>query len=134
MASMKHVQLEAGFNDCPLTRFFEPLGPLTTKYWVRSLWESLNYCGVKMIVDHPTIPLPQTGDKVLSDFFIIHCKEQNGIIGKAAMALKLAGLQRCKNVRGFMFNGRHFERKWLAPIAEGATRPISLHFPTEILT
>ena len=92
MASMEHVQLEAGFNDCPLNRPFEPLGPLTTRCWVRSLWESLNYCGVKT-VDCPRIPLPQTGDKLLSDFFVIHCKELSGIIGKAAMTSKLAGLQ-----------------------------------------
>ena len=85
MASIEHVQLEAGFNDCPLNRPFEPLGPHTTRCWVRSLWESLNYCGVKMTMDYPTIPLPRTGDKLLSDFFVTHCKEQSGITGKAAM-------------------------------------------------
>ena len=71
-----------------------------------------------MTVNYTTIPLPQTGDKLLADFFVMHCKEQNRLIGKAAVTSKLAGLQRCRNARGLLFfsdmasaNGRHVERK-----------------------
>ena len=31
-------------------------------------------------------------------------------------------------------NGRYIERKWLAPLAEGAVPPTTLHFPPEIPT
>ena len=80
-----------------------------------------------MTVDYPTIPLPQTGDKLLADIFVVWCKEQSSLIGKAAATTKLTGLQRYRNARGLLFlsdmasdNGRHIEPKWLTPIAEGA--------------
>ena len=41
MTSMEHVQLEAGFNNCPLDRPYHPLGPLTTRCWVQSLLQLL---------------------------------------------------------------------------------------------
>ena len=118
-----------------------PLGPLTTRCWVRSLWESLDYCGLHMTVDYSTIPLSRTGDKLLADIFVVQSEEQSRLFRKAAIASKLAGLQRSRNARGLLFlsdmasaNGRHIERKWLTPIAEG-TRPLStLHFPAEIPT
>ena len=34
IASMDHLQLEAGFDNCPLYWSYHPLGPLTTKCWV----------------------------------------------------------------------------------------------------
>ena len=105
------------------------------------LWESLDYCGVKMAVDYPTTPLPQRGNKLLANFFVMHCKEQSRLIGKAAFASKLAGLQQCQNVRGLLLfsnmasaNQSHTERKWLAPIAEGAVPPSTLNLPPEIPT
>lgn len=39
--SMEYLQLETGFATCPLSEPFEPLGPLCTHSWVRSLWESV---------------------------------------------------------------------------------------------
>ena len=138
---MEHLQLEAGFNNYPLDRPYHPLGPLTTRCWVRSLWESLDYCGLHMTVDYPIVPLPRTGDKLLADIFVVRCKEQSSLIGQAAATTKLTGLQRCRNARGLLFlsdmasaNGRHIERKWLTPIVEGATPPSTLNFPAEIPT
>ena len=94
-----------------------------------------------MTVDYPIIPLPRTGDKLLADIFVARCKEQSSLIGKSAARTKLTGLQRCRNAKGLLFlsditsaNGRHVERKWLTPIAEGATPPSTLNFSAEIPT
>ena len=91
---MEHVQLEEGFNNFPRERPYHPLGPLTTRCWVRSLWELLDYCGLQMTVYYLTISSPRTGDKLLADIFVVQCKEQSSLIGKVAIASKLAGLQR----------------------------------------
>ena len=49
--SLEALQLEAGFNCCPLEMPFYPMGPLTTHCWCRSFWESLDYFGFKVEVD-----------------------------------------------------------------------------------
>ena len=53
MSTLEHLQLETGFDNCPLNRSYKPLGPFTTRCWIRSLWESLDYCGVELVVDYP---------------------------------------------------------------------------------
>ena len=53
MASLEHLQLEAGFDDCPLCRPYKPLGPYTNPCWTRLLWKSLDYFGIELMVDYP---------------------------------------------------------------------------------
>ena len=59
-------------------------------------------------------PVAPSQDKLLADFFVMHCKEQSRLIGKAAFTSKLAGLQRCQNARGLLC----FSLTWPQPMAD----------------
>ena len=131
MSTLEHLQLEAGFDNCPLNRPFHPLGPFTTRSWIRSLWESLDYCGIELVVDYPIIPHPRVGDKLVVEIFT-----QEGLQDDT-----LESLQRCRLAWGFIFlsdmtaaNGGSVERRWIKP-APPLERPAShFDFPPEAPT
>ena len=66
---LQAMQLEAGTAGCPLLTSYQPLGPLTTPYWYRSLWEGLNHYGFSLYLDYPTQPLPRESDVLLITIF-----------------------------------------------------------------
>ena len=108
MSTLEHLQLETGFNNCPLSRPFKPLGPFTTRSWIRSLWESLDYCGIELVVDYPTVPHPRVGDKLVVEIFI----------ADGVQDFVLESLQKCRLAWGVIFlsdmtaaNGCSIERR-----------------------
>ena len=131
MSTLEHLQLETGFDNCPLNRPYKPLGPFTTRCWIQSLWESLDYCGVELVVDYPTIPKPRVGDKLVADIFIGgECQE--GILGS---------LQRCRRALGVIFlsdmtaaNGSSIERRWTKPETPLLRPATHYDFPAEVPT
>ena len=129
-SSLEHLQLEAGYDNCPLHRPFHPLGEFTTPCWLKSLWQSLDCCNIKLMVDYPTIPIPREGDSLVAEFIANRCEDP---------AL-LPGLQRCRNASGLLFlsdmtaaNGRQVERKMMRP-PNKTNLPTTLVFPKEVPT
>ena len=74
-SSLEHLQLEAGYENCPLHRPFHPLGELTTPCWMKSLWKSLDCCNIKLTVDYPTIPSPREGYSLAAEFLSNRCED-----------------------------------------------------------
>ena len=131
MSTLEHLQLETGFDNCPLNRPYKPLGPFTTQCWIQSLWESLDYCGIELVVDYPTISKPRVGDKLVADIFSGgECQE--GILGS---------LQRCRRALGIIFlldmtavNGISIEQRWTKPATPLMCPATHYDFPAEIPT
>ena len=92
------------------------------------MWESLDHCGIKLMVDYPVIPKPRAGDELLSDLFAKLGAKEND----------LPALQRCRNARGMLWmsnmtsaNGRQTENRWLRPADRGEINPTALDFTRE---
>jgi hypothetical protein len=84
--SMEYLQLEAGFAACPLSEPFEPLGPLCTHSWVRSLWESVQAYNLDVDLEYPSILPPRKNDVLLSTISV-----SSGLRGAA-----LESFRRCR--------------------------------------
>ena len=90
-SSLEHLQLEAGYDNCPLYHPFHSLGELTTPCWTKYLCKSLDYCNIKLTVDYPTIPSPREGDSLVAEFLASKCEDPD----------LLPGLQRFRNASGW---------------------------------
>jgi len=126
--SLECLQLEAGFNCCPLSMPFEPMGPLTTHCWCRSFWQSLDHFGFQVQIDYPEMPLPRHRDELIIALF-----QRAGVTTEV-----LRSLNRCRIVWGMLFlsditaaNGRQLERKFLGPPTTWARPETELEFSEE---
>ena len=113
--SLEAMQLEAGFNCCPLEMPYHPMGPFTTHCWCRSFWEGLDHYGFKLEIDYPNMPFPRHGDTLLIQIF-----QRAGV-----RMSDLQSLNRCRIVWHLLFlsdlvaaNGRQIESKFLSAPTE----------------
>ena len=127
-ATLEALQLEAGFNCCPLTQPYHPIGPLLTPSWIRSFWECLDRLQWHITIDYPTQPLPRESDALLTHIFT------TGGVSTST----LRSLNRCRNFLGLLFlsdmtsaDGRFLESRFLAPTGVRRSFGTSLSFPRE---
>ena len=64
--SMELLQLEWGFDTCPILEDFHPVGSLCTHLWLRSFWECTKYFEVTIALDSLPIPKPRVHNEVLN--------------------------------------------------------------------
>ena len=126
--TLEALQIEAGFNCCPLSQPYSPIGPLLTPSWARSFWECLDRLQWGLHVDYPSQPLPREQDKLLLDIFL-----------RSELAADvLLSLTRCRNAWCVLFlsditaaNGRTVEPRFYGPAPPNASAHSTLTFPRE---
>ena len=70
MARLESLQLELGFQHCPLQYNFKKWGKLATHLLIKGIWEKVSSLGIKVEINYKSFPLPKERDKYIMEEMI----------------------------------------------------------------
>ena len=64
-ACMEAIQLQCGFQGCPLSESFYPMGEICDHSWITSFWEVVDRYKLHLVLDYDILQLPRENDQML---------------------------------------------------------------------
>ena len=65
LASMEHLQMELGVQECPFNYEYDTWQHLATDSWVKALWEKIDNMGINLELEYESLVPPQETDRTI---------------------------------------------------------------------